>query len=157
MKHVRVRLLSLLLAAVMLASLLPVTAAAEDAPAVTGSISATVRIDYAQTLDELARRDLRAVLKKDGGSSLGFVALTKETATTLSGGYTAVVSLRNGEGAPLDGGKWPGYLDVTFGGLPQGSYTLTFEGTGYKPYTTGTIEVQDYARQVTVGDRKSVV
>ena len=45
MKHVRVRLLSLLLAAVMLASLLPVTAAAEDAPAVTGSISATVRID----------------------------------------------------------------------------------------------------------------
>ncbi len=151
MKHVRVRLLSLLLAAVMLASLLPVTAAAEDAPAVTGSISATVRIDYAQTLDELARRDLRAVLKKDGGSSLGFVALTKETATTLSGGYTAVVSLRNGDGAPLDGGKWPGYLDVTFGGLPQGSYTLTFEGTGYKPYTTGTIEVQDYARQVTVG------
>ena len=151
MKHARIRLLSLLLAAVMLASLLPVTAAAEDAPAVTGSISATVRIDYAQTLDELVRRGLRAVLKKGGGTSLGSVALTTEAASTLSGGYTAAVSLRNGEGAPLDGGKWPGYLDVTFDGLPQGSYTLTFEGTGYKPYTTGTIEVKDYARQVTVG------
>jgi len=151
MKRARVRVLPLLLAAVMLASLLaPAAAAAEDAPAVTGSISATVRIDYVQALAELARRNVRVELKRDGTSVTGGIDLTSERTDSV-GACTVQVSLRNGEGAPLDGGKWPGYLDVTIDGLPRGSYTLTFTGRGYRTYTTDPIEVKDYARQVIVG------
>ena len=103
MKRRSARILSALLAAVMVFSLLPAALAAEGGDAVTGSVSATVRIDYAQTLEELARRNLQAVLYS-GSAPLLRVPLTGEGAVSENG-YTAQVSLRNGQGEPLSGDR----------------------------------------------------
>ena len=70
------RLLSALLAAALVSGLwIPAPAAAESP--VTGSVTAAVRIDYAQRLDELQRRDLRLELRR-GGQTLGTVPLAQE-------------------------------------------------------------------------------
>ena len=141
------RLLSALLAAALVSGLwIPAPAAAESP--VTGSVTAAVRIDYAQRLDELQRRDLRLELRR-GGQTLGTVPLTQEGSYTL-GGYEAQVALKNADGGELLGGLWPGFLEVTLQALPQGEYTLSFTGTGYKPYSH-TLTMTDHAKHLVVG------
>lgn len=141
------RLLSALLAAALVSGLwIPAPAAAESP--VTGSVTAAVRIDYAQRLDELQRRDLRLELRR-GGQTLGTVPLTQEGSYTL-GGYEAQVALKNADGDELLGGLWPGFLEVTLQALPQGEYTLSFTGTGYKPYSH-TLTMTDHAKHLVVG------
>ncbi|MBD5161952.1 MAG: hypothetical protein HDT14_08090 [Oscillibacter sp.] len=146
---IRERLGPALLAAVMFISLLPpLTPAARGAEAVTGSISATVRIDYDQSLSELQKRQVRAELLQ-GNRSLGSVDLTRPGVWPLSGGYAAAVSLRDADGGELYG-QWPGYLDVSVDGLPQGVYTLRFSGRGYTDCEE-TFTMEEYARHVIVG------
>ena len=127
----------------------PVSAKAAEADSeVKGSITAVVRLDYAQRMDELRRRGLQATLKR-GGRSLGSVSLTEEGSFTVEG-YPAQVSARNTDGGELLGGLWPGFLEVSFGELPQGDYELTFTGKGYKTYTQA-LTMDKYARHVVVG------
>ena len=143
------RLLSALLAAALTSGLCLPAPRAEAAGTVTGSVTAAVRIDYAQRLDELQSRNLTVELRR-GTSAIGSVPLTEEGTYTV-GGYEAQVSLKNTDGGDLLGGLWPGFLEVTFQDLPQGDYTLSFTGVGYKPYTEKNITLQDYSRHTVVG------
>ena len=143
------RLRAALLAAVMFLSLLaPMAPAARGADAaVTGSVSATVRLDYAQTLAELRRREVRAELWQ-GGSCLGSASLADAGTRTFSG-YTASVSHRDAAGEPLYGAE-PAYLDLRVEGLPRGSYTLRLSGRGYVTCER-TVTMDDYACHLVVG------
>ena len=78
------RLRPALLAAVMFLSLLaPMAPAARGADAaVTGSVSATVRLDYDQSLTELRRREVRAELWQ-GENYLGAASLADAGTTSL--------------------------------------------------------------------------
>ena len=149
------RLRPALLAAVMFLSLLaPMAPAARGADAaVTGSVSATVRLDYDQSLTELRRREVRAELWQ-GENYLGAASLADAGTTSLSG-YAASVSHRDTAGEPL-AGEEPGYLDLRVDGLPRGSYTLRLSGRGYVTCER-TMFMDDCARHILVGtgDRKS--
>ena len=74
----RKRLLPALLAVLMALSPLPLTpnAQAAEEEDVTGSISATLRIDYAQSLDELQERGVQVQVRQ-GDTVLGTVPLAE--------------------------------------------------------------------------------
>lgn len=150
------RLLALLLTLAMLFSLSvtalatgPVDLAAQSGRVVTGSITATLRVDYAQRLSELARRDVRVELFQDN-ASLGQIHLATPGEQRLNNGCTAVVSARNADGGDLNGGSWPAALEVTVDGLPQDSYQLKFTGQGYREFSCP-VTLDDYAQHVTLG------
>ena len=124
------RILSALLAAVMMCSLYIPTPAVAAQSGLTGSLTAAVRIDYAQRLSELASRNVQVELQR-GGVALGSVSLTQEGVFDV-GGYQAAVTPMGVDGGELGGGQWPGFLEVTFEDLPQGDYSLAFAGRGYK-------------------------
>ncbi|MDE7218968.1 MAG: M60 family metallopeptidase [Oscillospiraceae bacterium] len=149
--HIRKRILSLFLAAAMLASFLPAAEAAETGSEsrASGSLSATLRIDYAQSLDSLRARDV-AVELFQGGVSLGRLPLTQEAPDARLGAYPAAVSLRNTDGGALNGGNWPGYLDVAVGSLPRGSYVLEFTGRGFAPFRQAVV-LDQYDQHVILG------
>ena len=109
-----------LLAAVMFLSLLaPMATVAQGAgAAVTGSVSATVRLDFDQPLAELRRREVRAELWQEG-NYLGAANLADAGNVSFSG-YAAAVSHRDAAGEPLFG-EPPGFLDLRVDGLPQGN------------------------------------
>lgn len=129
--RIRQRLVSLLLAGALLLPGLP-AARALPTGSETGSVSATLRIDYPQSLEALQARQVRAELFRDG-RSLGTIPLTEEDSRAVLGGYPAAVSLRNPDGGALGGGRWPGFLDLSVSDLPQGAYALEFSGTGFAP------------------------
>ncbi len=136
------------LLAMALALSLWTPAAQAAAGGVTGSISATVRIDYDQTLTALRERQVQAELFQ-GDVSLGTVDLTRAGGQSLRGGYTATVKLRDtAGGAPT--GEWPGFLDFSVDGLPQGSYAVRFTGRGYVPCRED-VALGAYARHIIVG------
>ena len=150
------RLLAALLTVALLFSLSSVALAAdatltavEPDQTVTGSITATLRIDYAQRLSELDRRDLRAELFRDN-ASLGQFHLAQLGEQTLAS-YSVKVSARNADGGDLGGGQWPAALEFTVSGLPLGDYHLRFTGQGYRPFTTQAVTLADCAQHVTLG------
>ena len=98
--RIRQRLVSLLLAGALL---LPGLPAARALPfgSETGSVSATLRIDYPQSLEALQDRDIQAELFQDG-RSLGTIPLTEEE----------VLSLGNGWRLEEDGGLYYGNAPV---------------------------------------------
>ena len=87
------RLLSLVLTIAMLMSLAAVPVQALDGGEVTGSISGTLRIDYAQTLSELKQREISVELLRDG-AVLGKLPLTGAWSDRLQNTYPAQVGLR---------------------------------------------------------------
>ena len=105
--RLRKRLSAAVLALCLLAGMLPAGAAAggeapaeSGAPAVTGSIAATLRIDYAQSLEQLQKRQLQAALYREDGTAICAVPLY-EAYTGETGGYPVQVSLRCAEdGSP---------------------------------------------------------
>ncbi len=98
-KRWTMRMLSALTAAAMMASLyVPVPAAAAGG-AVIGSVTATVRIDYAQRLDELQRRGVQVELRQ-GSRTLGAVPLAEAGVYTV-GDYQAEVTAKNADGGEL--------------------------------------------------------
>ena len=108
----------------MLSAALPAAPAAGTVSGqAAGSISATVRVDFPQRLEEIQKRSVQVEIFRDG-SDLG--------------------------GLPLGGGNWPGYLDFTVENLPQGEYTLEFTGEGYVPYTQR-LTLGDCSQHVTLG------
>lgn len=142
------RLRPALLAAVMFLSLLaPMAPAAQGADAVTGSVSATVRLDFDQPLAELRRREVRAELWQEG-NYLGAANLADAGNVSFSG-YAAAVSHRDAAGEPLYG-ETPGFLDLRVDGLPQGNYTLRLSGRGYVTCER-TVVMNDCARHLVVG------
>ena len=145
--RIKQRILSLLLAGALLVPGLPAASAAGSG-ADSGTISATVRVDWPQTLEALRDRRVRAELYQEG-RSLGTLALTEDSRADL-GGYPAVVALRNQDGGELGGGRWPGYLDLTVSGLPQGNYTLEFTGDGYADCRQE-LTIDRYSQHVTLG------
>lgn len=147
--RIRERIISLLLTMAMLLAVLPAAEAAEAAQPVTGSVSATLRIDYAQSLTALREREITAELLRDG-VSLGRLPLTYETAEASLGAYPASVAIRNTDGGALNGGNWPGYLDMTVAGLPQGRYVLQITGRGYVPFRQE-IALDRYDQHVILG------
>lgn len=146
--RIRQRLLSLLLAGALLVPGLPAAEAAWGG-ADSGSVSATVRVDWPQTLEALRDRRVRAELFQEG-RSLGTLNLTREDGRASLGGYPASVALRNQDGGALGGGRWPGYLDLTVSGLPQGNYALEFTGDGYADCRQE-LTVGRYSQHVTLG------
>lgn len=129
------RLLSLVLTVSMLLSLVLVPAqAAEEKDVVTGSISVTLRIDYAQTLSALAERKIQVELRRSG-AALGQVSLSGTYDGMLKDTYPVQVRLRDTDGGDLTGDGWPGFVDLTVQALPQGSYELVFTGTGYRSFS----------------------
>lgn len=147
------RMTAALLAVVMVLSLLPgqtARALAEDPDDnVRGSISATLRIDYAQSLETLRDREVRVEVLR-GSTSLGTVPLTAFEAGSLSGGSQVLVSARSRDGGDLGGGSWPGYLDLELNGLPLDTYTLRFTGRGYVPFEQK-VSFSNYAQHVLLG------
>ena len=147
------RMTAALLAVVMVLSLLPgqtARALAEDPDDdVRGSISATLRIDYAQSLETLRDREVRVEVLQ-GSNSLGTVPLTAFEAGSLSGGSQVLVSARSRDGGDLGGGSWPGYLDLELNGLPLDTYTLRFTGRGYVPFEQK-VTFSNYAQHVLLG------
>ena len=146
--RIKQRVLSLLLAGALLVPGLPAAEAAWGG-ADLGGISATVRVDWPQTLEALRDRRVRAELYQEG-RSLGTLDLTEEDGRADLGGYPAVVALRNQDGGELGGGRWPGYLDLTVSGLPQGNYTLEFTGDGYADCRQE-LTIDRYSQHVTLG------
>ena len=146
--RIKQRVLSLLLAGALLVPGLPAAEAAWGG-ADLGGISATVRVDWPQTLEALRDRRVRAELYQEG-RSLGTLDLTEEDGRADLGGYPAVVALRNQDGGELGGGRWPGYLDVSVSGLPQGNYTLEFTGDGYADCRQE-LTIDRYSQHVTLG------
>ena len=146
--RIKQRVLSLLLAGALLVPGLPAAEAAWGG-ADLGGISATVRVDWPQTLEALRDRRVRAELYQEG-RSLGALDLTEEDGRADLGGYPAVVALRNQDGGELGGGRWPGYLDVSVSGLPQGNYTLEFTGDGYADCRQE-LTIDRYSQHVTLG------
>ncbi len=145
----RKRLLASLLAAILTLSLIaPPAGRAAAESGVTGSVSATLRIDYEQSLEELRERNVQVEVLQ-GGASLGVLPLYESAETTL-GQYPAAVTHRNRDGGELGGGSWPGYLDLEVKGLPQGSYTLRFTGRGYVTCEE-TVNMTDCAWHVIAG------
>ena len=153
-----VRIISAALTALMLFSLAAPAIALppDDTPdgqieSVTGSISATLRIDYAQSLELLRSRNITAGLNSpDGTAVFSAVSMTEEETHEFDGGYTAEVSLRDSNGGPLGAGQWPGYLDLDVSGLPQGDYELIITGTGYTMYS-GRLTIGDFSQHVLLG------
>ena len=139
------RILSLLLSAALLLPALPPARAAEGE---TGSVSATLRVDYPQSLEALRDRSVQAELFQ-GRRSLGTLDLTREDETDLDG-FPAAVTLRNQDGGELGGGNWPGFLDLSVSGLPQGAYTLEFTGVGFVPFRQDVI-LEDCSQHITLG------
>ncbi len=146
--RIKQRVLSLLLAGALLVPGLPAAEAAWGG-ADLGGISATVRVDWPQTLEALRDRRVRAELYQEG-RSLGTLDLTEEDGRADLGGYPAVVALRNQDGGELGGGRWPGYLDMSVSGLPQGNYTLEFTGDGYADCRQE-LTIDRYSQHVTLG------
>ena len=71
----RTRLLSAFMAAALLFSGIPVQAAATpQADLVTGQLQATLRLDYAQSLDALQNHDVRVTLRR-GEEELGQIEM----------------------------------------------------------------------------------
>lgn len=147
------RMTAALLAVVMVLSLLPGQTAralaADPDDDVRGSISATLRIDYAQSLETLRDREVRVEVLR-GSTSLGTVPLTAFEAGSLSGGSQVLVSARSRDGGDLGGGSWPGYLDLELNGLPLDTYTLRFTGRGYVPFEQK-VSFSNYAQHVLLG------
>ncbi len=151
--NIRMRMGSALLAAALLSGTAAPALAAGGAgaqPAVTGSISATLRVDYDQRLSALADRKVTATLSQKNGPSLGDIPLWEEGTVALEGGKTAQVLLRSRDGGEVAGTVLPGNLSLTVSDLPQGTYTLTFNGRGYTTYTED-ITLQDYSCHLIVG------
>ena len=82
------RILSLLLSAALLLPALPPARAAERE---TGSVSATLRVDYPQSLEALRNRSVQAELFQ-GSRSLGTLDLTRQDESDLDG-FPAAVTL----------------------------------------------------------------
>lgn len=147
------RMTAALLAVVMVLSLLPGQTAralaADPDDDVRGSISATLRIDYAQSLETLRDREVRVEVLR-GSTSLGTVPLTAFKASSLTGGSQVLVSARSRDGGDLGGGSWPGYLDLELNGLPLDTYTLRFTGRGYVPFEQK-VSFSNYAQHVLLG------
>ena len=139
------RILSLLLSAALLLPALPPARAVERE---TGSVSATLRVDYPQSLEALRNRSVQAELFQ-GSRSLGTLDLTRQDESDLDG-YPAAVTLRNQDGGDLGGGNWPGFLDLSVSGLPQGAYTLEFTGEGFVPFRQDVI-LEDCSQHITLG------
>lgn len=146
--RIRQRVVSLLLAGALLVPGLPAAEAAWNGTD-SGAISATVRVDWPQALEALRDRRVRAELFQEG-RSLGTLDLTEEDGRTDVGGYPASVALRNQDGGELGGGRWPGYLDLSVSGLPQGKYTLEFTGDGYTDCRQE-LTIGEYSQHVTLG------
>ena len=150
--NVRTRICSAALAAALLMTTASPALAAESSggpSGVTGSISATLRIDYDQRLSALKDREVTAALSR-GKTVLGEIPLWKGGSVSLEGGKTAQMSLRSRDGGEVAGTVLPGSLSLTVGDLPQGEYTLTFTGRGYTTYTED-IELKDYSQHLVVG------
>ena len=147
------RMTAALLAVVMVLSLLPGQTAralaADPDDDVRGSISATLRIDYAQSLETLRAREVQVEVLQ-GSTSLGTVPLTAFKAGSLTGGSQVLVSARSRDGGDLGGGSWPGYLDLELNGLPLDTYTLRFTGRGYVPFEQK-VTFSNYAQHVLLG------
>lgn len=107
----------------------PVPMAALADAGVTGKIEATLRLDFAQTETALRNREVKAVLEQ-GGREIEEVDLWKQ-------------AQRTGENNVK-------LIDLTFDGLEQDMYTLTFSGEGYKTFSQR-IEIDRYSRHLTVG------
>ncbi len=144
----RTRLLSAFMAAALLFSGIPVQAAATpQADLVTGQLQATLRLDYAQSLDALQNHDVRVTLRR-GEEELGQIELWDTEATVL-GQYQAALEARNADGGQ-DATGWPKYIAFTIFDLPRDTYTLTFTGQGYKTYTQEVV-LGEYSRHLNLG------
>lgn len=151
------RIISAALSALMLFSLAPSVGAvpahadpaAEDAQAL-GSISATLRIDYAQSLVELRQRGVQAELLDGDGESLLTAPLADAGSFVSDSGYGYEVSARNADGGELGSGKVPGCLELAVNGLPRGDYELVFSGSGYLTYRQA-LTIDGFSRHVILG------
>lgn len=152
------RLLSLWMVLALLISLFPASlsvSADEGAVSATGQLTATLRFDCPQLLTEVQDRQIKMTLNKKQAQSqdqavLGTIFLTA-TGSLRLGSYATEITAKNKDGAVLTNESEIGYFDVAITGLPLGTYTLTFEGRGYKTYTTPDLTLEDFSRQVVIG------
>lgn len=158
-KHAK-RVLALVLTAAMSTSALSSLPAyadtvsySEAAPSAYGNLSATLRFDYQQQMQEVLTRNIKATLyQMPSGRKIGDIPL--DTATGSSGtvgGYDFTVTAKNVDGAPMNGETWIGYYDISVPNLPTGSYRLEFTGKGYTNHSTDTISLKGYSKHVILG------
>ncbi len=157
------RLLSALLAASMLYSAAPPifahaaepTQKAADSAAATGSISATLRLDYDQAREVLETHNVTAQLSQNGKPRVS-MSLAEAKTETFGGNCTSTVTFRNAEGGEIDFSSTPlaklAYIDVVIDGLPaEKGYKLEFVGEGYKPFSIDHIDLGSYSQHYVFG------
>ena len=157
------RLLSALLAASMLYSAAPPifahaaepTQKAADSAAATGSISATLRLDYDQSHKVLETHNVTAQLSKNGIPVVS-MSLAEAKTQTIGDNCTSTVTFRNAEGGEIDFSSTPlaklAYIDVVIDGLPaENGYKLEFIGAGYKPFTIDPINLDSHSQHYVFG------
>ena len=140
------RLISGILSLWMVCSLcltgLPVSARADDAPALTGSIGLILRFDLPQTPENAAGRNIR--LQVTGGG--------KDVTVPLPNGTADVpVEVDNISGAPLTNENVLGYYKAELTGLPAGqTYQVALTGTGYTPFQTS-VKLEGFSKLLIAG------
>ncbi len=131
----------------MPASAQPDEPEAPNPPAVTGSLTMALRLDYAQPLEALTDHQVKAALYQ-GDEMLGEVPLSA-TAQGLMGEYPAQITAKNADGGE-DTTGWPKYMELTVDSLPAGYYTLELTGLGYRTCTQ-TVDLTTHAAYLALG------
>lgn len=114
-----------------------------------GNITATLRFDYPQILENVKSKKITAALSR-GNELLGSVILDGSKSVKYAQ-YNAQVIAKNRYGTEISTEAEIGYFDISVFDLPLGSYTFTFSGDGYTEYTTPAIKLEDYSQQVIIG------
>lgn len=166
MKAIKHRLLAALLVGTLLLSLvtpafaeeefeespvLPQSLSESEAKSATGSITATLRFDYPQTIANIQDRNISMELLAEG-KSIGSVKLAAQSVQeTKIGAYPAVLTLKNTDGIPVTTETQVGYLELVISDLPLGNYALAFHGEGYQDYTVADVQLEDFSQHVVLG------
>lgn len=111
-----------------------------------GNITAKLHFDYPQTVENVAARDIKVTLYKDG-APYGHTYYNDNDTTD-----NATLTPENTEGQPLTAETEIGYLKADFTKLPaDGSvYSLVFSGDGYKNGEISGIKLQNFSREAII-------
>ncbi len=118
-----------------------------------GKLDVVLKMNYRESAETLAKRNLTLTLKNVSNGSSQTLALGGEDSVQdfKIDGVTAkaAVKLHNPEDAPVNGNDKVGFYLVEFTGLPlSSSYHVSFEGEGFRPAEQHGIANNEYVPKV---------
>lgn len=115
---------------------------------ITGNISATLYFDFKDKLENVEDRNLFITLIKDD-EELGIASLS--TNTTSIAGYPLSIVAKTLDGNTNLADDIVGQYSIEISSLPIGIYAIELNGTNHVTYRTENIEMNDFAKHVTLG------